>query len=185
KQVSLRERWESESKASIPNQSARPEAYESMASSFWSAMWEPFDPGASLCPVEVYHPFFDLRVAKFLLSLEVLPWCSDKEILRQAGRGILPDAVRLRVKSPLIRDPILALLQKPEAAWVDTYEAAPELGKYVQRDKIGAAFRARDPQEAWVKLRPLSLNFFLQRYYPLGYKGIGEEVRVKRDSSIA
>ena len=82
----------------------------------------------TLIPLEVCHPFFDLRLVDFLLALPVLPWCSDKELLREAARGILPDTVRLRRKSPLLADPLIALLQQPASAWVDSFEGVPELG---------------------------------------------------------
>ena len=100
---------------------------------------------------------------KFLLALPSVPWCSDKEILRRAERGVLPDAVRLRRKSPLIRDPLLALLQKPESAWVDRFEAVPELHQYVQRDRIPALYRVAGAGDAWLHSKPASLNFWLQR----------------------
>jgi asparagine synthase (glutamine-hydrolysing) len=126
-------------------------------------MFESFDPASIGFRVESCHPFFDLRVLKFLLALPALPWCSDKELLRQVGRGVLPDAVRLRRKSPLSGDPIVALLQMPEAAWVDSFEAAPELYEYVQRDRIPQVYRASSADAAWTGLKPLSLNFWLQR----------------------
>jgi asparagine synthase (glutamine-hydrolysing) len=134
-----------------------------VASPYWPRNFETFDPGNLGIPVESCHPFFDLRVLKFLLALPSLPWCSDKEILRRAARGILPDAVRLRKKSPLSSDPIVALLQQPEAAWVDTFEPAPELLEYVRRDRIQPVYRTSDAGQAWTHLRPLSLNFWLQR----------------------
>jgi len=112
-------------------------------------------------PVEVRHPFFDLRLVKFLLALPALPWCSDKELLREAARGVLPDAVRLRRKSPLLADPLIALLQQTESARVDSFEPAPGLGHYVERQRIPKVFGERDPWNAWVHLRPLSLNFWL------------------------
>ncbi len=118
--------------------------------------------GATGVPVEVRHPFFDLRVANFLLSLPALPWCSDKELLREAGRGILPDVVRLRRKSPLLGDPLIALLQKPESAWMDSFEADPELARYVERKLIPKVLGEKDPWTAWTHLRPLSLNFWLR-----------------------
>ncbi|OLE20818.1 MAG: hypothetical protein AUI36_34705 [Cyanobacteria bacterium 13_1_40CM_2_61_4] len=112
--------------------------------------------------MEVRHPFFDLQLIGFLLALPALPWCSDKELLREAARGILPDAVRLRPKSPLPADPLIALLQRPESAWVDWFEADPELGRYVERRSVPKVFGEKDPWSAWIHLRPLSLNSWLR-----------------------
>ena len=106
--------------------------------------------------------FFDLRLVNFLLALPALQWCSDKQLLREAARGILPDAVRLRRKSPLLRDPLIALLERQESAWVDSFEASPELGRYVERRLIPKVFEEKDAWAAWIHLRPLSLNFWLQ-----------------------
>jgi asparagine synthase (glutamine-hydrolysing) len=163
KRLGLRDRWETDVNESFPNRSARPEAYELVAARYWTGLIESEDASLSRLPLEVGYPFFDLRVLKFLLALPALPWSSDKEILRRAARGILPEAVRLRKKSPLLADPITALLQRPESVWVDRFGAVPELNEYVQRDRIPKVFQTKDAFVALVHLRPLSLNFWLQR----------------------
>jgi hypothetical protein len=83
--------------------------------------------------------------------------------LRQVDRGVMPDAVRMRKESLLMQDPVVALLQTPDAAWVDSFEAVPELHEFVQRDRIPLAYRAADSEIAGSALKPLSLNFWLQR----------------------
>ena len=162
KRLSLRERWGASTRPSAVDGASRGTAYEAMADPFWTNLFEGFDPGVTSVPLEVRHPFFDLRLVSFLLALPALPWCSDKELLREAARGILPDAVRLRRKSPLPADPLVALLQRPESAWVDSFEAVPALGRYVERRLIPKVFGEKDPWAAWIHLRPLSLNFWLR-----------------------
>jgi len=49
-------------------------------------------------PVEVQRPYFDLRLVRFLLRLPPVPWCADKELLRVAMQGVLPEQVRCRPK---------------------------------------------------------------------------------------
>jgi asparagine synthase (glutamine-hydrolysing) len=170
KQYSLRDRWKA---CTFPDRrtalrqerdiaAVRPEAFVSMTHVGWQDLFESSDPGATRIAVEIRHPFFDLRVITFLLGLARLPWCSDKELLRRAARGVLPEAVRLRRKSPLHHDPVVALLQKPESAWVDRFEPVPDLQRYVCRDRIPPALGERSPGSAWVNLRPLSLNFWLR-----------------------
>lgn len=144
------------------HRSARRTAYEAMVDPCWPNLFEGYDPGVTGVPVEVRHPFFDLRVVSFLLALPALPWCSDKELLREAARGILPDAVRLRRKSPLPADPLVAFLQQKDSVWVDSFEAVPELGRYVERRRIPKVFKEKDAWTAWIHLRPLSLNFWLR-----------------------
>jgi asparagine synthase (glutamine-hydrolysing) len=162
KRLGLRERWKTLQQPSILNAAVRPVAYEAMIDPIWPSLFEGFDSGVTRVPLEVRHPFFDLRLVNFLLALPALPWCSDKELLRQAARGILPDAVRLRRKSPLLADPLIALLQQPESAWVDSFEAVPEFGRFVERRLIPKVFEEKDVWAAWIHLRPLSLNFWLR-----------------------
>lgn len=140
----------------------RPEAVMSMMHVSWQDLFETLDPGTTRVPVEVRHPFFDLRVVNFLLGLPRLPWCCDKELLRQAGRGILPEAVRLRRKSPVRHDPVVALLQKPESRWVDRFEPVAELQRYVSRHRIPPVWMEGSSGTAWTNLKPLSLNFWLR-----------------------
>ncbi|HEY2645898.1 MAG TPA: asparagine synthase-related protein, partial [Candidatus Acidoferrales bacterium] len=162
KRLGLRERWEMLSQTKAAASAVRPEAEGAFADSMWQNLFEWYDAGLTRIPVEVRHPFFDLRLLSFLLALPRLPWCSDKELMREAGRGVLPDAVRLRRKSPLRADPLVAALGREEASWVDHFEPIPELERYVVRDRIpksGGEIRSWD---AWLNLRPLSLNFWLR-----------------------
>ena len=172
KRLGLRERWEASKRTTTPYGAARPVAYEAMVDPMWPNLFEGYDSGVTGVPVEVCHPFFDLRLVDFLLALPSLPWCSDKELLREAARGILPDAVRLRRKSPLLADPLIALLQRPESAWVDSFEGVPELGRYVERRLIPKVFGEKDAWTAWIHLRPLSLNSWLHTNKVSGIKGM-------------
>jgi asparagine synthase (glutamine-hydrolysing) len=133
-----------------------------MVDPMWPALFEGYDPGVTRVPVEVRHPFFDLRLVDFLLALPALPWCSDKELLREASRGILPDVVRLRCKSPLLADPLTVILQQPKSAWVDNFEGVPALSRYVEQRLIPKVFGEKDAWTAWIHLRPLSLNYWLR-----------------------
>lgn len=166
----LRERWKAHG---VPDRGTqlrtesninafRPEAVTSMRHVSWQDLFETLDPGTTRVPVEVRHPFFDLRVVTFLVGLPRLPWCCDKELLRQSGRGTLPEAVRLRRKSPVRHDPVVALLQKPESRWVDQFEPVAELQRYVSRHKIPPVWMEGSSSTAWINLKPLSLNFWLR-----------------------
>lgn len=161
KRFGLRERWETMKGAAAPKGAVRPVAYKAMVDPMWGVLFDIYDPGVTRIPVEVRHPFFDLRVVNFLLALPALPWCSDKELLRESAKGVLPDAVRLRRKSPLRADPLIALLERQESSWVDSFQAVPELGRYVERHLIPKVFKEKDVWSAWIHLRPLSLNFWL------------------------
>lgn len=162
KSLSLRERWHTFEHTPVPNGSSRRTAYETIIDASWPDLFEGYDPGVTRALLEVRHPFFDLRLVNFLLTLPALPWCSDKELLREAARGILPDAVRLRRKSPLIADPLTALLQRKESAWVDSFVPVPALRRYIVRERIPRVFGEKDSWTGWIHLRPLSLNFWLR-----------------------
>ena len=164
----LRERWKELGSIVAPNEGIRRTAYEALVDPMWPALFEGYDCGVTGVPLEVRHPFFDLRLVNFLLALPALPCCSDKELLREAARGVLPDAVRLRRKSPLPADPLIALLERPESKWVDSFEAVPELGRYVERKRIPKVFGEKDTWRAWIHLRPLSLNFWLRSQWATG-----------------
>jgi len=168
KRLGIRDHWNEIENPKPVLDAVRPIAYESMADSYWTTVVESYDPGVTRAPVEVRHPFFDLRLLKYLLGLSALPMCSDKELLRRAARGVLPETVRLRRKSPLLADPLLALLQKPESAWVDGFTPSKGLKGFVMRDRIPSVFREKDTWRPWINLRPLSLNYWLQRFKRMG-----------------
>lgn len=166
KTLGLRERWESFSPPRAPASAVRPEAHEVTFAPFWTDLFSMHDPGVTGVPVEVRHPFFDLRLMNYLLALPRLPWCCDKQLLREAGRGVLPDAVRLRRKSPLLADPLLTLLKRPEARGINRFAPLPELQRYVAPARIPQTIETKDIWTAWVHLRPLSLNYWLRGRAP-------------------
>jgi asparagine synthase (glutamine-hydrolysing) len=170
KRLGLRDRWDSVERAGTATlaPAVRPEALELICEPMWPNLFELCDAGVTKVPVEIRHPIFDLRLLNFLLALPRLPWCTDKELLREACRGTLPDAVRLRRKSPLAADPLVALLNRPEAGWVDRFEPIPELEQYVVRSRIPAVHGERDSWSTWINLRPLSVNFWLRGRAQLG-----------------
>jgi asparagine synthase (glutamine-hydrolysing) len=162
KRLGLIDRWESLTQPVAPAEAFRPEAHAAIINCTHPNAFEEYDAGLTGIPVEARFPFYDLRLVNFLLALPRLPWCCDKQLLREAGRGVLPEEVCLRRKSPLQSEPLGALLNRPEASWVDQFEAVPELGEYVNRRRIPAVCGDSDPWTAWINLRPLSLNFWLR-----------------------
>jgi asparagine synthase (glutamine-hydrolysing) len=163
KRTGVHDRWAEIEKPKPDVGAVRPGAYELTTAPFWTTFFEWHDPGITRVAVEVRHPFFDLRLLNFLLALPALPLCSDKELLRRAARGVLPDEVRLRRKSPMLADPLIALLQRPESAWVDDFTPSKRLEDFVVRTRIPRVFGEQDTWKAWINLRPISLNCWLER----------------------
>jgi asparagine synthase (glutamine-hydrolysing) len=163
--LQLRDRWKNFAPTAVSGNAVRPEAHDVTFTPFWPDLFNAHDAGVTGVPVEVRHPFFDLRLMSYLLSLPRLPWCCDKQLLRDAARGVLPDAVRLRRKSPLPADPLLALLRRPEAAGINRFAPVPELERYVNPARIPQDLDTKDFFSASVNLRPLSLDYWLRNLH--------------------
>ena len=161
--LGLRARWE-QVNATVPaSHPVRPYAHRILAYvTKWSNFFDNFDSAENRVPLEIRHPFFDLRVVDFCLTLPPQPWCVKKKILRDAMRGFLPELVRLRPKTPLAGWPAAKLLATDDARWIDDFVAVPGLDAYVERTKILKAWGGSYPERAWTDLRPLSLNFWLK-----------------------
>ena len=141
----------------------REEASEIFLDPYWSHIFEnQYDPGAIGLPVEFRHPLFDVRVVSYALALPPMPWCVDKVLLREAGRGLLPEVIRCRPKAPLAANPESVLVRQPGAEWLDTLEPASELAAhFVDFAAIPPVAGEHDVLRLWMNLRPRSLNYWL------------------------
>jgi asparagine synthase (glutamine-hydrolysing) len=104
-------------------------------------MFETYDPGATQRPVELRYPLFDVRFIEFALSLPTHPWCMNKQIVRTAMRGRLPDEICARPKAPLAVDIVRAHGRLTVADIARAIEAAPELRSYIDLDIFKATVR--------------------------------------------
>ena len=167
--LSLRDRWREKTETAHEPHPRNPPAYNSLGPAFWGSVFESYNIFQKPLPFEVRHPLFDLRMVAFLLSIPPIPWCWDKMLIRESMRGVLPESIRTRRKSPLAGDPVTALLKRSESQWVDSFEATPELSAFVVRNRIPSVVDAR-VEQAWLNLRPLSLNFWLRALKVADYK---------------
>jgi asparagine synthase (glutamine-hydrolysing) len=101
----LHERWLAFSAAAPSPHPVMPRGYSSLRNCIWPALFEEFEPPYTGAALEVRHPFCDIRMLSFLLRVPALPWCRNKYLLRRALRGIVPESVRRRPKTPLIKHP--------------------------------------------------------------------------------
>ena len=156
----LRERWEHVHSIEAPAIHAlRPEAHRRLSSAPWAWYFETSDPGVTRIPVEIRYPFLDLRLVNYLLSIPPIPWCIDKEILRVAMHGALPDAVRLRPKAPLGGDPLEAGLRGSHG--VPLLSGMPEVAAYVNPDAAPIPMSGYKGDDPWLDVRPLCLSYWL------------------------
>lgn len=103
--VQSRGRWEELQSGPPPAHPTRPKGYQAMGVALWQDFFESFDIPSSRTASELRHPYLDLRVVRFLLSVPAIPWCCNKYLSRRALAGALPRAVIRRPKSPLVKDP--------------------------------------------------------------------------------
>jgi asparagine synthase (glutamine-hydrolysing) len=146
----------------------RPEAYRFLLTPMWQFVLEKkYDPGELGYPVEIRHPLIDLRLVNYALALPPLPWCVNKLMLREAGYGILPTAITRRAKSPMAVSPILALLRERPDDRIDCPTPVAQLNRYVDNAAIPPVTGVNATDDAWVHLRALSLNNWLQNLQPV------------------
>ncbi|MSP13535.1 MAG: asparagine synthetase B [Chloroflexi bacterium] len=122
--------------------------------------------GALGWPLEVRHPFFDLRLVKYVLAIPPRPWSERKFLLREAMRGRLPEPVRLRPKTPL--DAPLPVQPEIIARWRHA-AALPELARFVNipwlRQQIGVVEQAGvlESEIRWPVRHSLYLGYWLDQ----------------------
>jgi asparagine synthase (glutamine-hydrolysing) len=79
----------------------RPETAESLQAPAWQRLLEGAAPEFSGAALDSLWPLLDERVLRYALALPPIPWCQQKEIWREAWRGMVPDEVLNRPKTPL------------------------------------------------------------------------------------
>jgi asparagine synthase (glutamine-hydrolysing) len=84
-----------------PRHPVRPKSHGSFDVSAFQSLFEKFDTGVLGLPIEVRHPFMDIRMLRYLLAVPVIPWCREKYLIRQALRSYLPGEVIARPKQGL------------------------------------------------------------------------------------
>ena len=160
----LADRWREFYAPPAPIHPQRPEAYQKLTAPYWSGYFETLDPSVTALPLEIRSPYFDIRLINFLLAIPPLPWSVDKELLRAAMRGKLPEPIRLRPKTPLAGDPTFEVLRRSQSESVNHFIAQPELGEFVELKRMPRVFpvRPEDRLDYYLKLLPRSLNYWLR-----------------------
>lgn len=163
KRLDLKARWKE--RTGGPRASEHPilpKAHASLSLPQWSRSFESADPGTTHCLVEQRHPFFDLRVVNFLLALPPFPWLFQKRLTREAMAGHLPETIRQRAKTPLVADPLLAMLRRPDASWANRARWTEQIERYLAPEALPVLNEVQGSECAAQALRPVCLNFWLQ-----------------------
>lgn len=107
----------------------KPSAIRAFSDPIWPALFDTLRVSEMAGGPEWRHPFLDLRLLQYLISLPTIPWAWRKDILRQAMRDKLPSEVLSRDKTPLVDQPLRAPLMKHG---FPPLSGAPAFERYVQ-----------------------------------------------------
>jgi len=140
---------------------SRPAAIASLNSKVWAPLFEGYDPGATKLNLEVRHPFIDVRLVEYLLSIPRTPWCEHKHILRVAMKDLLPPTILNRRKTPLAGDPALQIARSTSVRWLDSFEVNPQLERFVNLKQRRSVADEVTPDDLWSSLRVFALNYWL------------------------
>ena len=157
----LHERWLELQRLPQLSHPLHPIGYATLSDGCMSSSLETEDAAWTGVPVETRAPLLDLRILRFLLRVPPVPWCMKKELLRQAMRGLLPEEIRSRPKTPLGIDPIDFLVENKRWSPVPLQEPPPELRTYVDWERLGATLETARGSILWSGLRPVSLGHWL------------------------
>lgn len=151
--------------------------YGMMSAPLWSWIFANSDPGVTSFPVRLRFPFFDLRLARYLLRVPPGPLLERKQLLRTAMQGLLPDSVRQRPKTPLGISPYYTMARKQGIQpWASTLLATPTLNTYVNPTQWRQQMQNADaltPTTYGQFVTTLPLAYWLRSQDTLGFSGTG------------
>lgn len=106
RRLHLQNRWKELWRPPARVHPIHPLAYFTLTDAFWPHVQDKEDAAATRLPVDTRSPLLDFRLLRFLLRLPSMPWCAHKSLMRRAMRGLLPEDVLNRPKSPLPQEPL-------------------------------------------------------------------------------
>ena len=112
-------------------------------------------------PVEARAPFLDRRLIRFLLRLPPIPWFMDKDLLRRAQQGVLPERIRLRPKMPLQYDPLQLHMAARKWCPVPPKCLPSALQGIVDWPQLNSVLTTAPGNELYVHLGPVLLALWL------------------------
>jgi len=160
----LRDRWRELQQPAKEQHPLHPAGHASLTTAYWPSIYEAEDSGWTGVPVETRAPLHDQRLIRFLLRVPPVPWCMNKELLRDSMQGLLPEEIRTRRKTPLQGDPLL--LHSEKNSWKPALQdgACERLRMFVNCRMLNATSHpARGLGLAlWADLRPIALDYWLK-----------------------
>ncbi|MCU1229339.1 MAG: asnB, partial [Acidobacteria bacterium] len=145
REMQLEERWNNYWNDEPPVHPTRPQAYNLLQNNIgWQRLNEYTDAAAMRVPLSYRNPFFDVRLIRFLLRVPPMPWFAEKELLREAMRGRLPELTRTRRKTPIGIDPAHIWMTRQSDELCATIASAPMLESWIDRERVSAAIRSHE-----------------------------------------
>ncbi len=132
-------------------------------------MFEQSVPDHACFTIEMRHPFFDLRLVEALLEMPPVPWCLSKHLLREAMRGVLPEPIRRRPKTPLVAAPKHPTEIPVSSLWHGLVQRVPAVARYVDPNRVGEELLRYESAGGGAPLGseiylPLELGFWLENF---------------------
>ena len=158
----LAERWRELQQPLNSSHPLHPKAYAGLSSGFWPSALEQEDSGWTGVAVESRAPLLDQRLVRYLLRVPPVPCCVNKELLRRAAHGLLPEEIRVRPKTPLRGDPLTIYAEN--GTWKPTPLSEPshQLLAFANWRKVGASLANQRIPDLWIDLRPVCVNYWLK-----------------------
>lgn len=125
---------------------------------YWIYVFERDDADSSAIPIEPRYPFFDIRLISYLLSIPAVKWRIDKNLLRFAMRGFLPERVRLRPKTPLTGNVVEAMVRRGDLRQAPIIPSWPGLETYVIK-----CCTENDDTDAWSDIRLICFSNWMAK----------------------
>jgi asparagine synthase (glutamine-hydrolysing) len=162
REMHLRDRWLELQRPEEGTHPLHAAGHSSLNGAYWSSVFEREDAACTGAAVETRTPLLDQRVLRFLLRVPPVPWCMNKELLREAMRDLLPEVVRLRPKTPLQGDPLLLYAEKNK--WKPTLAdgACGRLRMFVDYRMFRATSQSSPGLPLWADIRPIALDYWLK-----------------------
>ena len=110
-----------------------PRAMQSFTSPIWQDYFRDFEFQEETSRLQWLHPYLDLRVLQFLLSVPPLPWAWKKSLVRRSMRGWLPEPILRRPKTPL---PVSPLARAMKEHGLPDLLAPDRLAPYVEAARL-------------------------------------------------
>ncbi len=165
-EMRLRDRWSHLMKPPKKFHPWYPDAHAMLNGEYWPEILEREDAEWTRAPLEARAPFLDRRLISFLLRVPPVPLCIDKELLRRAMTGMLPEEVRVRAKAPLAGDPLAVQLRSGTWYLLPLVEPMATTSLFVDWGRLSRILENSTGDSLWRDLRPLLLNYWL--------KGVGK-----------